>query len=225
MKLPLFIWTGVVAAPTWITHINYSRTVGNISSWTIAKPTDTADWDIMFMYTVRQNGFVTAPAWWISLWDSISSGIYHRLYYKVASSEPSSYSWTGGGTNRTHISINTYRWAFDTADPIDASSNIAYTTSSVYCRWASVNVTSADSVLLQFSWVFNFDATLSYTKPTAPEDNWTEDYDYYDFTADCAMAVFHWTYSWTWATWDVDSTMSLTKWSTKHAYLVALNPE
>lgn len=194
------------------------------SSTTIVvnKPTNTQDDDIMFTIIHRPSWWAptSVPTWWTLLWSDPATPTYF-LYWKLASSEWSSYSWWFSWSVRTWIVTATYRDWFDTSDPIDVVSNTTYTTSNTALRAASMTVSATNSPII-FLWTIFSTSARTFTKPTTPTDTRTEDYDWWSTAWDCWFSVNSMVRTWSWATWDIDATIS---WAiaVKHAFAVALN--
>jgi hypothetical protein len=104
-------------------------TAGNL---VVAVPAGTQNGDVMlaFVYKAADSVHtVTAPAGWTA----VSSGavdttnIYGNVWYRVASSEPSNYTWTISSTGIWGAAISTFR-GVSTGAPINANSGASYTT-------------------------------------------------------------------------------------------------
>lgn len=200
-----------------------SSEYNSTNSWgsaTVNKPSWTLDNDIMFAVVRSYNYASTSnPSWWTKLWTWPNQ---MELWYKVASSEPSDYTWTWSAWNITRIWIFTYRWWFDTADPIDVVSNTLYSTSNTTLRAASMSVSQENSPLVFLGMAYKTTA-LSFTKPSVPTTDWVEDYDWWDAWPDMYNEICSMVRTSSWATWNIDATANATP-TFKHAYAVALNP-
>lgn len=98
----------------------------------VSVPTGTADDDVMIAYGFAINGSasvptITVPSGWTTIDedDDVSEGGATKfkvgMYYRVASSEPSNYTWTyplDTGTQRIVFQIATFR-GVDTTTPLD----------------------------------------------------------------------------------------------------------
>jgi len=204
----------------------------NASSWTAATinvPTGTADWDIMFAILqswLATIGTMTPPAW--STWTLLGTANpitqqYYRLYYRIANSEPASYTWTISTSTRYRGVIATYRDWFNTSDPIDVVSNTDYTTVNTTLRAASMNVSAVNSPLV-FIWWFYQTTSVTSTKPSVPSTSWAEDYDVWNGTPDIWQTFCSMVWSWSWATGNMDATITSSAVTSKHAFAIALNP-
>lgn len=203
-----YIWTRVYNDNEWD---RITTTTPNAS---------TQNWDIVFAI-VRNNSFaVTTPwSWWTLLWignDTI------ELRYKIENSAWTSYWWIWWWIDSCSVRYYTYRWDFNTSDPIDIVSNTIYTTSNTTIRAASINVTNTNSPLIFFWNVYSV-LSVTHTKPSVPTTNWVEDDDAGSTTSDMWTEVCSMIWTWSWATWDIDATMSSTQ-TIKHWFAVALNP-
>lgn len=195
----------------------------NTDSIVINKPTNTADWDIMFAVIISWGyNVASVPSWWNLIWNSYNN-CYYKLYYKIASSEWANYTrWLAAWWEAAWWRIFTYRWWFDTADAIDVVSDTVYSTSDTTCRAASMIVSAINSPLL-YLWCRNGWWTTSFTKPSVPTTDWTENYDNYNPTSNNGYTACSMTWTSNWATWNIDWTMNLST-NGKHAFAVALNP-
>lgn len=107
------------SGPTWP-----GGSSNNTSSVNVSKPTGTADGDVMIAICQSGGGLShSAPGGW-TLYSSYShstANLTNTIFYKVASSEGSSYTFTddSGGLTPMCAAIVTYR-GVDTADPINA---------------------------------------------------------------------------------------------------------
>ena len=190
-----------------------------------AKPEGVAANDILFALLTRDGniGDVTAPEGWTAIGD-YTKGTADRwwLYYKVAGgSEGTTYTWQWANPQKSMGLVVAYRDAFSTADPIDAVGNGEYVTSDTTLRATTVTVSAADSPLVMVGAAFYATAPVTFTTPASP-GTWTEDYDTGNATPDW-WGCFHHTVIGAGATGSVDATMDSSQ-TTKHAFLVALNP-
>lgn len=205
--------------------INYSEynTSWN-STIVVQKPTDTDDWDIMFalLYSETRT-IISIPSWWTLIWTTLVVWRYFHLYYKVASSEWTSYTWTLSWTWKARWLWLSYRWWFNTADPIDVISDTVYDTNNTTIRAASMTVSAKDSPLLIFSSFYSISST-TFTKPSVPTTDWVEDYDWGNMSPDIRNEICSMVWTSDWSTWDMDITASSSV-DRKHAFAVALNPE
>lgn len=197
------------------------------ASIVVNAPAGLADNDII-LALIKYGDTVTVnspPSGWTSIGninDSGTSGTDLELFWKLASSEGSSYTFGLSGATRVGVTVVAYRGGFDTADPIDVVGQGTYFTSDTTLRSPGATVTSANSSLIFLGGGHN-GSTFSFTPPSSPA-TFTEDVDTYGsgdgrFGRTVANAV--WTGSG--ATGNVDATMSITT-SAKYAFLVALNP-
>jgi hypothetical protein len=196
------------------------------ASAVVNKPTNTANNDIMFAL-VSKNGTVdpsTVPAGWNLIARNLQTANGSWLYYKVASSEDSSYTWEWAAAGKVRISMVTYRGGFDYNDPIDNYSNTAYTTGAVGLRAASFNVAAANSLLLYFGEVFYTSSVMTLTPPTLPTNYWSEDVDAGHANSDFAQFIGHLLWTGSGDSGLISGVLSASS-TTKHLYVVSLNPE
>lgn len=108
-----------------ISRINYSDTFNSSSSTNVSpKPTSTTTDDIMIAFVnVNVNGTSITPdgtyGWTLISNNQPVSGAQEAIYWRLAtSSEPSTYTWTFGSTQRNRVQIITYR-GVHTTSPIN----------------------------------------------------------------------------------------------------------
>ena len=189
----------------------------------IAKPSGTADNDIMFMVIESGTAYTNAlPDGWTSLAQKTSTGFY-QLAYRLASTEGSNYTVGFASAQPVRITIVTYSGGFNVTNPIDTFSNTAYVVNDVNNRALSMNVTSANSVLLFFGAVQKSGSPVTQTKPILPTTAWVENYDSGDTNSDFWLEVASMTWTGSGATGDMTSTLSANA-TDKHAFAVALRP-
>jgi len=189
-------------------------------------PSGTTDGDILFTHLCYYNANAriidSVPSGWIflAIYDTVADK--YALYYKIASSEPASYTWSFNATVKYLISCHCYYGnAFDTSNPIDVISNTSYRTSDTQCNASSMTVTSTYSPLLFFGGCYRT-SSVTFTKPSVPTTDWDEDYDYGHTTPDWWKEVCSMVWSSSGATGDMVATMSAS-FINKHAFAVALN--
>jgi hypothetical protein len=111
-----------------ITFVAAAGNTGSSNNLTVNVPAGTANDDVMVM-NVTGGQTITDPTGWTPI-DSSVSGAYHaKTYYRVASSEPASYTVSFGSFTTTIAVINTYR-GVDTTNPINAHSLQNYASAS-----------------------------------------------------------------------------------------------
>lgn len=214
------IFTYINSAWVWVTN----------STVTCNKPTNTADWDIMFAvintYTNWANYYIDAvPAWWTEIARQDETATYQKyyLYYKVASSEWANYTWETDNSTNIRVTISSYRWAFNTSDPIDAVSSTQYITNNSTIRAASFNVAAVNSPLVFIGCERN-QSSASFTRPsTNPDSSRIEDFYWWETTSDFWNTFCSMVWDGSWATGTIDATSANTT-TQKHAFAVSLNP-
>lgn len=209
-------------------YVHHTNAFGNpITDLTLTKPTGTTTNDILFALLKDASGgdpSATPSGWSLLVSDVLTAGMKHFLYYLVAGgSEPANYTWTWASGTRLTGTMICYRDGFNTATPIDVSSNTSYETSDTNCRAASMTVASAGSPIIFFSLVNNnTDGTISFGTPNNPSGaTWTERMDLHENRTARAISDTVWSSSG--ATGDMDTTISATT-TAKHAFAVALVP-
>lgn len=196
------------------------------SSATVNKPTGTADNDIMFAVVMRRTSTApnTVPTGWALLGSHVNGIYQQRLYWKLAASEGSNYTWGWSSNDKTAITIATYRGGFDTLDPIDVVSNTEFvTTPNTTVRAASMNVTSSNSSLFWFGTIYST-TVRTWTKPSIPTTDWVEDYDGGKTSSDFSRTIDSMVWAGSGATGDMDGTVQTGGTTVKHAFAVALKP-
>jgi len=212
--------TNGITATSFVASSEYGD--ASSDSAVIAKPSGTADDDIMFMVIESGTAYTNAlPDGWTSLAQTNSTDFY-ELAYKVASTEGSNYTVGFAAAQPVKVTIVTYTGGFNVTDPIDTFSNTAYVTSDTNNTAAAISTTYANSPLLFFGAVQGTSA-VTQTKPILPNTDWTEDYDSGDTDSDFWLEVASMTLASAGSTGNITSTLSATK-TNKHAFAVALKP-
>lgn len=210
---------------TFIATAEYNSNSSN--SATCDKPTGTVDNDIMFALVEHYSDLANSvPSGWTSLGqNTMAGGQTQELFWKIAASEGSNYTWGTTNSARFRVIIATYRGGFDTTNPIDQFSNTAFTSGGgggTFVRAASVNATAANSPCIHWGIVAR-SLDTSFTPPTAPE-TFDEDYDSWNTLPDYANIISSAVLTSSGATGDVDAISSVSLSTTKHAFMVVLNP-
>ena len=202
---------------------SFQQSTGNL---TLDVPSGTVDGDIMFLAYTRQNanGY-TLDASWIPIASKLIVGTYlFHLFYKIANSEPASYSLTSGFGARSVGWIFSAYGGFDSTNPIDSFSNTEYSTADSIVRVASFSVASANSILLTFA--IQSTATNPTTCSVATSPNtFTEHYDGGGATGRGWLQISSLKWTSSGATGDIDITSSFATSTNKHGFGVSLNPE
>jgi large repetitive protein len=161
------------------TQSSTANSSSGATSLAITAPSSVATGDVLIAgLTVSSNNTsITAPSGW-TLINRTNSGsnISAASYYHVVTngaSEPSSYTWTFGGSFAASGGIVRYV-GVDTSDPIDASSIVAGNDSSPTAP--SVTTTSANDLVVA---LFGSDSTGTFTPPSGM----TERYDVHNTSA------------------------------------------
>lgn len=196
------------------------------NSAVVAKPTGTADNDIMFAFTKHNTNEAvnSVPAGWAQLGAGRWSGAatYFALYWKLATSEGSDYTFGWATASRTGVTIAAYRDGFDTADPIDVVSDTVYVTLNTSVQAATMTVTAANSPIIVFAGVNTATSGQTFSPPTTP-DTMTENLDYWETNSRFAREISSIVWSSSGATGTMDATFTESV-NGKHAFAVALNP-
>jgi hypothetical protein len=199
-------------------------------SYTINKATGVSDGDIMFMYLMVYKAtpptLDSVPDNWTQVATNNTSNSRWYLYYKIASGEGTSYTWSLTGSCRYYaLNIAYSSGDFDVASisDITAISNTLYATAGTTVRAASMNVPAANSPLVYFASVYNT-TVRTFTPPTAPVDSWTEDADQGHTTPDISITNGSLIWNSSGNTGDMDIVCSTSITTNKHAFAIALKP-
>lgn len=199
---------------------------------TITKPTGTADGDLMIMNVIRSDTTVSTPSGW-TLKDSDTTGGngYTYLFYKVASSEGSSYAvlTLSGGNIAALGSIVTLR--NQASSPFDQQSKTVDTTVDTTANGTAITpTTKPQSLLLSFTsayTVVGVSHPASFSAQAIANNNptWTELYDFATYAGgtlyislNCVTGV----YDYTTTTGAFTATMNENSTSTN--YFVSIRP-
>lgn len=149
------------------------------SSVTVNKPTGVVDNDVMIAMVAWWTGTLTPPAGWTQIgttesWAASSDTAKMAMYYKVASSEGSSYTWTNSSSpNEIYVSIRAYT-GVNTSTPIDASSQTSTTTQGTSVVGNTITTTVANGMLLFFGSRMNAGANSNAITPDGAMTELTE---------------------------------------------------
>src|SRR5512136_24601 len=138
---------------------------------TVNKPTGTVDGDILFALICWYGAGVTidsVPSGWTKLGENLNNTDRYALYYKVASGEDASWTWSFTASARVGVTCSCYTSGdFNLTSPIDVTSNTEYRTSDAIVRAASMSVAKANSPLVFFGGVYS-SSSKTFTKPSVP---------------------------------------------------------
>lgn len=229
--LLVLAWTGQTWAFSFVaaSPVDASSDTSTVAGCTVTKPTGTADNDIMFAVgKIPAVEAVTAPSGWSTAPfpltdDDATLGVRFFLYYKVAASEGATYAWTWTTVGRGGCSIVTFRSDFNTASPIDVTSNTSYETSDTTARAASMTTAAANEAIILFA--VDHTALGGNQCSTYPAlTTFTEHLDTIDTgTSRFGRCVASGVWSSSGSTGDMDVTLA-NSLASKHAFAVALNP-
>ena len=208
-----------------LTYRNGTFVTVNATSGTPTVPTGTVDGDLMFLSCGTTTDVINSiDASWTQIGLINNGSYYNYLYFKVADSEPASYTVGFNGSTKSTISITSfYGFNYDTTDPVDVVSQTPYIVSNTTNRAASMTVTNPDSAILWFSYL-QVASVTTVTNPTVPF-TMTE----YQFAgtvfSDLFIAVKGGEWTGSGATGDMDGTISLGDLTDRKAAIaVAINP-
>lgn len=200
-------------------------------SFTINKATGVVDGDIMFMFlSIYLAGapptIDSVPSGWTQVaTNNTATNMRWYLYYKIASSEGTNYTWSLSASCRYYaLNVAYTSGDWDVAGTGDMTvSNTLYGTAGQTVRAASMNVPNANSPMLYFGSVYNT-TVRTFTKPSAPTTDWVEDADEGNTTPDISVTNGSMIWSGSGATGNMDITCSASITTYKHAFAVALDP-
>lgn len=161
------------------------NTASNNFTFDIAKPTGTIDGDLMIAHIQTSDSAVTVATltgWTLKDSDTTAGNGATYIFYKIASSEGSTYTWsvnTGGvGGNKGALgAISTWRNTHQTTPIGQYSKNVDTTSNTTAVGTAITPNRAPDALLVAFT--SNLGAELSYSAHSIANNNptWTEVYD------------------------------------------------
>ena len=196
------------------------------SSGVCNKPTGTAQNDLMLATVKHADAPNSVPSGWTEIGhgeDPASSSNEWMTYWKLAGGgEPADYTWGFAAASRLGITIATFRDGFDTADPIDVTSDTDYTTTDTVNRAASMTVAAANSPLIFIGGTHIGGSGNTQTPPTNPA-TFTEHVDTWNTGSRFARCIASVIWTGSGATGNIDAAIDASN-AAKHAFAVALNP-
>ena len=193
---------------------------------TVNKPAGTVNNDIMFTLVMHKANEApnTIPAGWTLLgFKSIAGAYYYSLYWKLAAGEPASYTWKWPTSQRSALTVVSYRGGFLTGTPIDVFSNTAYTTKDSIIRAATMNVTAINSPIIFWGGLY-FQNGTTFTAPILPAAM-TKDVDFFNGTSRYNRIVGSTAWAGSGATGNMDAIIVAgPQGAVKHGFAVALKP-
>lgn len=204
-----------------LSYVNSSSNKSTTTSVSITKPTNVADGDVMiafvssFYATNKTAGTVTAPAGWNTInTQAISTRYQVGLFWKRASSEGISYSFTSTSATQMQGAISAYRGAISSGTPYSVYSNTLYGTSNTTVRAATMTPSSNGLYVVWGGWYY-LSGTISLTKPSAMTLLQTQ------ANTNNALTMAHGVFTPGSATGSQDGTAGAAA-SVKHAYMVEI---
>jgi hypothetical protein len=187
-------------------------------------PTGTVNGDLMFMLIKRgTNGDPSGglTGWTLGQSNTPAGATSHWVYYRVASSEPASYTpdW-GASSSRTGVTIITFTG--NHASPIDAWSDTAYTTSDTTLRAAAFTVGAANYHLVLFGCQHSSASVTVTTGATVPI-TFTERVNDWTSASRFSRYIASGDWSGSGSTGTIDATLSATSID-KHMFAVSIIP-
>lgn len=166
-----------VAVRNW-TNLDTGATT--TTSATVNKPTGTQDGDLLLAFVSNYNGFggdiSVVPSGWTLLgtrtqWRQ-GGDFYARVYYKIASGEPASWTWQASVATEFIIDVVAIS-GVDTTTPINQSSQNTSASSTSTAAGTSVTPTVDNCLVLTHIFARSVATSTALTQPTG----YTEDYD------------------------------------------------
>jgi hypothetical protein len=199
-------------------------------NFTINKATGTQDGDIMFMflaiYISSPPTIDSVPSGWEQVATNTAGNNRWYLYYKIASNEGASYTWSLTGSCRYYalnIAYSAGDFTVRSIADISPISNTLYGTAGTTVRAASMNVGKINSPLIYFAAIYNT-TVRTFTKPTSPTTDWVEDADEGHTTPDLSLTIGSMIWTSSGSTGNIDITCSTSITTNKHAFAIALSP-
>ena len=176
-----------------------SRTANVSNTFTLSKPTGTAEDDLLIaIINWSESIDITPPAGWTEINHTTTGSPYVWAFYKVAgASEGASYGFTFSGSASLQGNITRYS-GVNTASPIDASSFVRAGAESTPHAFAGVTTSLNNAYLVMFGAVLDYgDATVDFSGYSVVTSNptWTERLDIDSNTYDKFSALATATYA------------------------------
>jgi hypothetical protein len=136
-----------------ITHIDSTQAQNGATSTTFAcnVPAGVLDGDVLIAFAWQSTtSALSAPAGWTSVAASIQDSTdTHTMeaWYRIASSEPANYTWTGSGTSDKWVTQTALRGGEPNA-PHASASNFDSTVNTTFAGPATVNITKRGMSLI-----------------------------------------------------------------------------
>ena len=168
----------------------------------------------------------SVPSGWTLVATNTTTNSRWYLYYKIASGEGTSYTWSLTASARYYalnIAYSSGDFDVQSISDITAISNTLYGTGNANVRAASMNVPAVNSPLVYFGAIYNT-TVRTFTKPILPTTDWVEDADQGHTIPDLSLTIGSMIWTGSGATGDMDITCSASITTYKHAFAVALKP-
>ena len=144
----------------------------------------------------------------------------YYLYYRIAASEPASYTIGFSGTTKIRLTMSCYTagdWNVNSGVSDFTISNTSYRTSDSNIIAAGINVPYAKSPIVYFGSLYNT-GNGTFTPPsTIGSDSWIDDYDNRNSTSDFLIQIAYVIWQGSGASGNVTAVSTLTSQTTKHA--------
>ena len=215
-------------SPTYSSQAATDGATTTATSLAVTVPTNTSG-DLLFMSvvvysttgSVLTESSVTSQGWTLLGKSLNTNSDNHYLFYKVAGTEPASYTITCGSA-RIGANIYAYTGSYNPSNPIDVVSNTPYRTNNTTLQAAAMTVTNTNSRILFFGCLYAT-AANNMTPPTAPAAFTEPVADSGNVTSDVWREHAHLLWTGSGTTGLMNGTLA-TATTTKHAFAVAINP-
>lgn len=161
--------------------VSYAVSAGQaVQDVEVSKPTGTVDGDVLVAfvrgYDAAAAPTISPPAGWTEIVQGAKSSVVQLgAFWKRASSEGSSYTFTHDGTDDESsysiVYVLSYSGCIASGDPIDDYSDTNYTTNNTTLRAASVDTTGANAMLLALGYTETETLTCSWSGMTERLDS------------------------------------------------------
>ena len=208
----------ITPTATSLSFIDATQAISSsATAFSATKPANTADGDIMFaMVSINSStAIITAPAGW-TLLDQIPGSNY-CLYYKIASSEGTYYTWSFSQSVALRITTSTFRCPnLNTSYPISIAKYRSYNDGTTAIKYSNIFTTKTNNAVIAFGLAYiNTNVTFN------PPSGFTEDYEQGDTTTRFWHEISHQLYSTTGDTGEIQGTLS--NRVPKYSWIVVLN--
>ena len=204
-----------------LSYVNSSSNKSTTTSVSVSKPTNVADGDILIAFVSsfyaknKAAGTITAPSGWnVINTRAISTRYQVGLFWKRASSEGSSYSFTSTNATEMQGAISAYRGAVSSGNPYSVFSNTTFSTWGTVVRASSMTPSNNGLYVVWGGWYY-LSGTISLSGPTSMTQIQTQN------NTKNALTMSHGIFTPGLATGNQDGTAGASC-DVKHAYMVEI---